>query len=210
MVGKGVLLECLDSNEVEKVLIVNRQSIGLSHEKLTEVLVPDFFDLVAIEKELEGYNTCYFCLGISAAGESEDSYSKITYDLTLNFAKTILKLNTELKFCYVSGAGTDSSEKSSMMWARVKGKTENALLGLGFKDAYMFRPGIIQPLRNVKAKSGIVNFSYMLMGPLFSIFQKFPNLATDTVKVGKAMINIVLNPQEKKVIGGYEINMLAG
>jgi len=120
MVGKGVLLECLDSPDVEKVLVVNRTSIGISHTKLQEVLVSDFFDLSEIEDQLEGYNTCYFCLGISAAGESEESYSKITHDLTLHFANTLLKHNENLTFCYVSGDGTDSKEKSMMMWAARK------------------------------------------------------------------------------------------
>ena len=149
MVGKGVLLECLESPHVESVLVINRHSVDLKHEKLKEIIHTDFQDLSAIEEQLTGYNTCYFCLGVSAAGMSEKDYSRITYDLTLNFAQTLLKLNPELTFCYISGAGTDSSEKGRMMWARVKGKTENALLALPFKAAYMLRPAFIQPMKDI-------------------------------------------------------------
>ena len=209
MVGKGVLLECLDRPEVEKVLMVNRRSVPLTHEKLSEVLVPDFFDLTEIETDLTGYNACYFCLGISAAGESEESYTRITHDLTLNFAETILKLNSELTFCYVSGDGTDSKEKSLMMWARVKGKTENDLLAMDFKDAYAFRPGIIQPMRGVKATLRSVNFFYKLLGPIFPLMQKFPRLLTDTAKIGQAMINVTLKEHEKRVLNVRDINELA-
>ena len=209
MVGRGVLLECLDSPDVDKVLIVNRSSIGLEHAKLEEVLVDNFTDLSSIDADLAGYNACYFCLGVSAAGMSEESYTKITYDLTLHFANTLLKLNDGLTFCYVSGAGTDSSESSRMMWARVKGKTENDVLKLGFKDAYAFRPGIIQPKRGTRAKAAGVNFFYALMTPLFPLINLFPGALTDSAKIGQAMLNVTLNASAKKHLGARDINSLA-
>jgi len=209
MVGKGVLLECLDSPEVEKVLIVNRKSIGLTHAKLREVLVSDFMDLAKIEAELAGYNACYFCLGISAAGQSEKSYTVITHDLTLHFARTVLNHNTDLTFCYVSGEGTDSKEKSRMMWARVKGKTENALLALPFKNTYLFRPGLIQPKRGAQAKSAMVRFFYTILTPLYPIFNLFPKRFTDTIRIGRAMINVSLNGYEKRHLTAEDINKLA-
>ena len=209
MVGKGVLLECLDSPEVEKVLIVNRRSIGHTHEKLTELLVSDFMNLSSIEPELAGYDACYFCLGISAAGQSEESYTAITFDLTLHFADTLLARNPDFIFCYVSGDGTDSKEKSVMMWARVKGKTENTLLERPFKDAYMFRPGIIEPKRGVEATSKSVNFFYKIMRPIFPFLQKFKGSFTDTSRIGLAMINVTLKGNEKKVLTIGDINALA-
>ena len=138
MVGEGVLHECLNHSEVESVLVISRKPCGVKHEKLKEIIHKDFSDLSSIEDQLAGYNACYFCAGVSSVGKKEDEYKRITYDLTLNFAKTLFKLNSDMTFCYVSGVGTDSTEKGKSMWARVKGKTENDLLKLGFKDAYMF------------------------------------------------------------------------
>ncbi len=132
MVGEGVLHECLLHPDVESVLVINRKPCGVKHEKLKEIIHKDFFDLSSIEDQLSGYNACYFCAGVSSVGKKEDEYKRITYDLTLNFAKTLLKLNPDMTFCYVSGVGTDSTEKGRSMWARVKGKTENDLLKLRF------------------------------------------------------------------------------
>ncbi|PCH96251.1 MAG: epimerase [Bacteroidetes bacterium] len=209
MVGKGVLLECLDSPDVDKVLIVNRSTIGLEHPKLKEVLVNDFMDLTSIEAELAGYNACYFCLGVSAAGMSEENYTKLTYDLTLYFATTLLDLNSDMCFCYVSGVGTDTTETSSMMWARVKGKTENAILDLGFKDAYAFRPGMIEPKRGVRGKAAVANFFYAIMTPLFPLINLIPGALTDSAKIGQAMLNVTLSGSEKKHLGAADINKLA-
>ncbi|UCG28530.1 MAG: hypothetical protein JSV24_04000, partial [Bacteroidales bacterium] len=143
MVGKGVLYECLDNPDIKDVLIVNRTPVGMDHPKMEEILIPDFFDLEGITKDLAGFDACFFCLGVSSFRMSEENYTRITYDLTLNFAQTFLKQNRDSVFCYISGAGTDSSEKGRIMWARVKGKTENDLLKLPFKASYMFRPGFI-------------------------------------------------------------------
>ncbi len=141
MVGKSVLLECLRSNEVEQVLVVNRRSLKMAHPKLKEVLHADFLDLSVIKEELQGYDACFHCMGVSAVGMKEQEYTRLTFDLTAHWVKTLHELNPDMVFNYVSGAGTDSSERGRSMWARVKGKTENMVLRKGFKDAYAFRPG---------------------------------------------------------------------
>ena len=140
MVGEGVLHECLKHPDIESVLVINRKPCGVEHAKLTQVIHPDFFNISSIETQFSGYNACYFCMGVSAMGMKEQDYRHVTYDLTMNIATTLAKLNPDMTFCYVSGTGTDSSEKGRSMWARIKGKTENDLLKLPFKAAYMFRP----------------------------------------------------------------------
>ena len=210
MVGKGVLYECLDHPDVEKVLVINRRSIGIIHEKLEEIVLADFYDLTAIESKLQGYNACYFCLGVSAFRMSEEDYRKITYDLTLNFANTVLPQNPDMVFCYVSGVGTDSSEKSRTMWARVKGKTENDLLAMDFKDSYMFRPGYIQPLKGIRSNTKLYNAMYAVFKPLYPVFKIItPNSVTSTSQVGKSMINIVKHGYDNRIITSRDINTLA-
>ncbi|UCH13129.1 MAG: hypothetical protein JSV22_08415 [Bacteroidales bacterium] len=208
MLGKGVLLECLDSSHVESVLVINRRPVGLKHEKLKEIIHADFYDLSTIKDQLAGYNTCYFCLGVSAAGMSEKDYSRITYDLTLNFAQTLLSLNPELAFCYISGAGTDSSEKGRMMWARVKGKTENALLALPFKKTYMLRPAYIQPMKGIRSSTRIYNILYTILKPLYPLLKAFPKIVTNTEKLGKAMIKLVLIDYDKNILENIDLNRL--
>jgi len=210
MVGKGVLYECLDHPDVEKVLVINRRSIGIIHEKLEEIVLADFYDLTAIESKLQGYNACYFCLGVSAFRMSEEDYRKITYDLTLNFANTVLPQNPDMVFCYVSGVGTDSSEKSRTMWARVKGKTENDLLAMDFKDSYLFRPGYIQPLKGIRSNTKLYNAMYAVFKPLYPVFKIItPNSVTSTSQVGKSMINIVKHGYDNRIITSRDINTLA-
>ena len=204
MVGRGVLLECLDSDLVEKVLIVNRKSIGLEHEKLKEIIVTDFFQLDSIVNEFEQYDACFFCLGISVLGLSEEAYTKITYDLTINFAKVFIEKNPESVFCYVSGAGTNSDGKS--MWARVKGKTENVLLKMKFQNAYMFRPGYIQPMRGIKSSTSWYSIIYAIFSPLYHILKYFPATATSSINVGKAMIRVAYEHPEMNFLGNKEIN----
>ncbi len=208
MLGKGVLLECLDSTYVESVLVINRRPVGLKHEKLQEIIHTDFYDLSAIKDQLAGYNTCYFCLGVSSAGMSEKDYSRITYDLTLNFAQTLLSLNPGMTFCYISGAGTDSSEKGRMMWARVKGKTENALLALPFKKTYMLRPAYIQPMKGIRSSTRIYNILYTILRPLYPILKAFPKIVTNTEKLGKAMIKLILIDYDKKILENIDLNRL--
>ena len=206
MVGEGVLHECLLHPDVESVLVINRKPCGVKHEKLREIIHKDFFDLSTIENQLTGYNACYFCAGVSSVGKKEDEYTRITYDLTLNFARTLLKLNPDMIFCYVSGSGTDSTEKGRLMWARVKGKTENDLMKLGFKDAYMFRPGLIKPTKGLNNAYK----SYMFFTPFYPIFSKlFPKFVVTLEEIGLAMINVTLFGSDKKVLECKDIAQIA-
>ena len=210
MVGKGVLYECFDHPDVEKVLVVNRRPIGIAHEKLEEIVHPDFYNFTTIEDKLQGYNACYFCLGVSAFRMSEADYTRITYDLTLNFAKVVLNRNPDIVFCYASGVGTDSTEKSRTMWARVKGKTENDLLAMDFRDSYMFRPGYIQPMKGIRSSTKLYNAMYAVFKPLYPVFKIItPNGVTSTAQVGKSMINIVKHGYDHRIITSRDINALA-
>lgn len=202
MVGEGVLHECLLHPEVESVLVINRKPCGVKHKKLKEIIHKDFSDLSSIEDQLAGYNACYFCAGVSSVGKKEDEYRHITYDLTLNFAKTLFKLNSDMTFCYVSGVGTDSTEKGRSMWARVKGKTENDLLKFGFKDAYMLRPGYIQPIKGLKNSYKI----YKVFVPFYPILKTlFPTYVVSLEELGKAMINVTLFGSDKKILECIDI-----
>jgi uncharacterized protein YbjT (DUF2867 family) len=210
MVGKGVLLECLDHPGVQSVLSVSRRPLEMSHDKLKELIVEDFFSLQGYAQKLNGYNACFFCLGTSAFGMREEEYRKITYDLTVQFALTLLEMNDDMTFCYVSGAGTDSAEKSRQMWARVKGRTENALLRMPFRAAYMFRPGVIQPLKGVRSATKLYNAMYTVLNPVVSILRRLsPGLATTSVEVGQAMIHAVLYGYDKKHLENLDIHLLA-
>jgi len=206
MVGKGLLLECLDNEHVESVRVINRQPLGIEHPKLKEIIHQDMFDLSAIKEQLTGCNTCYFCLGITSAGMSEKDYNRITFELTTSFAKTFLEQNPESTFCYVSGAGTDSSAKGRSMWARVKGKTENTLLNMGFKAAYMFRPGYIQPMKSIRSKTKIYNFLYFFTKPFYFLLKSMPAFVTSTERLGQAMIKTVLDGYDKSVLESRDIN----
>ncbi|UCH66397.1 MAG: NAD-dependent epimerase/dehydratase family protein [Ignavibacterium sp.] len=197
MVGEGVLHECLLYPTVESVLVINRKPCGVKHEKLKEILHKDFLDISAIENELSGYNACYFCMGISSVGKKEDEYKRITYDLTMNFANTLVKLNPGMTFCYVSGVGTDSTEKGRSMWARVKGKTENDLMKLRFKAAYMFRPGYIQPSKGLRNTYKM----YKVLAPIYPLIKLlFSKYVTTLREIGLAMINVTLYGSDKKVL----------
>jgi len=206
MVGKGVLYECLDSPDVESVLLVNRNPIGISHPKLKEVILWDFFHPEAIRENLKGYNACFYCVGVTSIGMKEGEYSRIMYDMTLVFAKEVFTLNPQMTFCFVSGAGTDTTEQGRSMWARVKGKTENELLSLGFKHAYMFRPGYIQPKRGIKSKTGWYNLFYSMLGSFYFMLKRIPKYVTDTVIIGRAMINVALNGYSKSILESIDIN----
>jgi uncharacterized protein YbjT (DUF2867 family) len=193
MIGQGVLRECLLDLNVEKVLIVGRNACGLRHAKLHEVLHADFFDFSAIESELLGYDACFFCLGVTVAGKTEQAYRHVTFDIALAAAQTLAKLNPGMTFTYVSGMGTDSSERGRSMWARVKGETENALLRVPFKAAYMFRPGVVQPLHGVRSKTAWYQAFYSLTRPVLGLLKAaFPNHVTTTEQMGRAMIGVVL------------------
>jgi hypothetical protein len=205
MVGEGVLLACLDHPEVEKILVVNRKPIGRSHPKLREIIHADFFNLEPIEPELSGYNACFFCLGVSSVGMKKELYKHITYDLTLNFAQVLARQNQDLAFCYVTGAGTDSSEKGRINWARVKGATENALLRL-FKRAFMFRPGFMKPSPGQRN----VNPYYKYVGWLYPISRAlFPGGVCTIKEVGIAMIDAASKGAPKPILEVKDIVSLA-
>jgi uncharacterized protein YbjT (DUF2867 family) len=207
MVGEGVLHECLLHPEVESVLVIGRKPCGVSHPKLKEIIHPDFFDLSAIESRLSGYNACFFCLGVSSLGMKEPEYTKISYTLTMNVAQTLSRLNPEMTFCYISGSGTDSTEKGKIMWARVKGKTEHDLLKLPFRAAYNFRPAFMLPTRGLKNALSFykyVTWLYPVVHPLFPAY--FGTLKD----LGLAMINSVIHGAGKPVLEARDIAELAG
>jgi len=209
MAGHATLLECIENAEVEEVLVINRSALGLKHPKLKEVIHKDFFDLASINKQLSGFNTCYFCIGVSSVGMSEEKYHHFTYDLTVSFAETVAKLNEGLTFCYVSGAGTDSSEAKTTMWARIKGKTENKLLSMPFKSAYMFRPGYIQPMKGVKTRVFIYQIAYKVLSPLYPILKRvFPNGVTSSAQLSRAMISVSKSGFPKKILETSDINSI--
>lgn len=210
MVGKGVLLECLDHKSISQVLVIGRNSIKMEHPKLKELIQKDFTDFSGVKKQLKAYDACFYCLGISAAGLNEEQYKKITYDYALSLANTLLENNPGLTFNYVSGQGTDSSEKGRMMWARVKGKTENDLLDMGFKQAYMFRPGAIIPLRGIKSRTKSYQFIYdYFLWLVKGIKAIAPNSVVNTTQIGLAMINSMLIGYDKKVLTPKDIIALS-
>lgn len=197
MVGEGVLHECLLSPDVEQVLVVVRKPSGITHPKLKEVVHKDFHNILPIESELTGYNACFFCLGVSSVGMKEPEYTQLTYDLTIHFATTLSRLNPGMTFCYISGAGTDSTEKGRSMWARIKGRTENQLMRLPFKKAYMFRPGYIHPTKGLK--NTLKPYRYISwMYPILKTF--FPGSASTLREVGLAMINVTTKGYEKSIL----------
>ena len=210
MVGHGVLLECLEDPDVASVLAVVRSPTGVDHPKLRELVHEDFFDYSAIETELVGHDACFFCLGVSAAGKSEEAYRRLTYDLTTAAAETLHRLNPEMTFCYVSGTGTDSTESGRVMWARVKGATENRLLRLGFGAAFMFRPGYIQPVKGVRSKTSWYQAIYSVLGPLYPVWRTLaPALVTTTEKVGRAMIQVARDGFPEPILETRDINSIA-
>ena len=208
MVGQGVLLECLESPKVEKILVINRRHLSIKHPKLTEVIHNDFFDFSAIKDHLKGYDACFHCMGVSSLGMKENEYHRYTYDITEALAKTLFRINPQMVFNYVSGKGTDRTEKGKVMWARVKGKTENLILNMGFKDAYMFRLQMVIPKKGVKSKTTWVNTIYALMRPFYPLLEK-NNDNTTSVKVGQAMINSVLTGSFTKILDNHLVNEMA-
>ena len=206
MVGEGVLLECLQHPDLESLLVINRKPCGVTHPKLKEIIQIDFFDLLPIESKLSGYNACFFCAGVSSMGMKEPEYTRITYELTMNFARTLSKLNPEMIFCYVSGAGTDSSEKGRMMWARVKGKTENDLMKLQFKHVYTFRPAFMKPTKGQKNAPAFYKYIMWLYPVLHALFPQYMGTLSD---VGLAMINCIIYGFGRKVLEAKDIAGLA-
>jgi hypothetical protein len=209
MVGEGVLYECLDHPDVEKVLVINRNPCGYSHQKLTEIIHSNFLDISKLSDKLTGYNTCFFCLGTTSFGKNENEYTKLTYTLTLNFAETLANLNKDMTFCYISGVGTDSTEKGRTMWARVKGKTENDLMKLPFKQVYNFRPGGIEPFLPLKPSQTYYK-TYKYLGWLFALVKVIaPNYVITLKDLAAAMINVSLIGYCKNILEIKDMKILA-
>jgi uncharacterized protein YbjT (DUF2867 family) len=209
MIGQGVLRECLLDSQATEILLVGRSPSGQTHPKLRELLHQDFFDFSAIEGELSGLDACFFCLGVTSAGLTEEVYHRLTHDLTLAAARTLSGLNPGMTFIYVSGAGTDSTERGRVMWARVKGQTENALLRLPFKAVYLFRPGLIQPLHGITSSTRLYRVLYRALGPVLPLLKAvWPDSLTTTEQLGKAMIHTALQGAPKSVLETRDINRL--
>lgn len=209
MVGQGVLRECLKDSTVSEILSIGRSPLSQKDKKLREILHGDFADFSSLESRLAGYDACFFCLGVSSAGMNEKDYHHITYDFTLAAAGTLAHLNPQMTFIYVSGAGTDSTEKGRAMWARVKGKTENAILKLSFKAVYMFRPGLIQPMDGIVSKTKLYSVFLIAFGWFFPIIRKlFPRHVTTTRILGRAMIKAVRDGTKHRWVESREINQL--
>jgi len=206
MVGEGVLLECLAHPEVEEVLLVGRKTFGRAHPKLRELLVPDFMQLEGVRAQLAGYDGCFYCAGVSSVGKKEDEYTRVTYEVTVHFAEVLAGLNPGMVFDYVSGAGTDSSEKGRVMWARVKGQTENALMRQGFRGVYNFRPGYIGATEGQRNVMPAYKYYAWLIPVLYRVL---PNQGCTMREVGLAMINSVLIGYPKQVLEVKDVKALA-
>ena len=210
MVGQGVLRECLLAPDVERVLVIGRSATGQKHDKLRELVHADFTDFSCIEKDLAGHDACFFCLGVSSAGMAERDYARVTYDFTMAAAQALARQSPGMTFIYVSGAGTDSSERGRSMWARVKGRTENALLKLPFK-AVMFRPAFIQPMHGIVSRTRVYRILYGVFGPLYPAWKVLlPGFVTTTEKVGRAMLRVAREGTPRPVLENRDINALAG
>jgi uncharacterized protein YbjT (DUF2867 family) len=206
MVGQGVLRECLLDPDVQQVLSIVRTPSGQPHPKLRELVHTYFFDYSAIEPQLTGYDACFFSLGASSTGMDEAKYTHLTHDLTLAAATTLARLNPQMTFLYVSGAGTDSAERGRIMWARVKGKTENDLLKLPFRAASMFRPGFIQPLRGIRSKTNLYQFFYTVLNPILPLLKSaFPKSIITTEELGRAMLNVAKHGYPKPILETADI-----
>ena len=208
MIGQGVLRECLLDPEIKKVVTIGRSSVGSTHQKLKDVVTKDLFDLSGVEQDLTNLNACFFCLGVTSAGMSEPAYTRITHDLTVAIAETLLRLNPEMGFVFVSGRSTDSTERGSIMWARVKGKAENAVQRMPFKWTYMFRPGLIQPLHGIKSRTALYRIPYTIMSPFTPLLRRrFPHVVTTTEILGRAMINVAKNGYSKPILETEDIDI---
>lgn len=206
MVGEGVLHTCLQHPDTARVLVINRRPCGVTHPKLTEIIHADFFDLSAIKTRLAGYNACFFCLGVSSVGMKEVVYYRLTYVLTMHVAETLVAQNPGMTFCYVSGAGTDSSEKGRLMWARVKGKTESDLMKLPFKRSYMFRPAFIKPMKGMKNTLSYYKYTGWMF-PLLKLVA--PRYVSALEEIGLAMINSAIHGYDKQVLEVKDIKRLS-
>ncbi|MDY7227223.1 NAD-dependent epimerase/dehydratase family protein [Hyalangium rubrum] len=209
MVGQGALRECLLDPDVEQVLTVGRSATGQQHAKLRELVHKDLSNFSGVEEALTGYDTCFFCLGVSSAGMSEEDYRRVTYGMALAAAETLVRLNPGMTFIFISGMGADSTGRSRTMWARVKGETENALLQLPFKAAYMFRPAYIQPLHGINSRTKLYRVLFVAAAPLYPVWKRlFPKHVTTTEQLGRAMLQAAKQGAPKRVLENEDINKL--
>jgi uncharacterized protein YbjT (DUF2867 family) len=210
MVGQGVLRECLQASDVDVVQTIGRTPTGGQHPKLREIVHPEMWRYESIEAQLADFDACFFCVGITSSGVSEKTYQHLTYDMTLAVAETLARINPRMVFVYVSAAGADSAEKSRIMWERVRGKTENALLKLPFRGVYMFRPGMIQPLDGIKSKTAAYRIFYSLTKPLLPLLRSaMPKYVLTTRQMGQAMLAVVRSGAQKRVLESADISLLA-
>lgn len=207
MIGQGVLRECLLDGGVEQVLTIGRTPTGRQHRKLRDLVWTNLYDLSGMESELHGFDACFFCLGVSAVGMTEEQYTRVTYDLTMSVAAVLSRINPEMTFVFVSAAGA-SSEESGAMWARVRGRTENALFRLPLR-AYVFRPGLIRPLHGIKSRTRLYNAVYVTMAPVMPLLERlFPGHVTTTEQIGRAMMRVARDGFPRKVLHTIDINAL--
>lgn len=208
MVGKSILLEALEDKRIEQILLINRRSVAIQHPKLKEVLLSDFMQIDSIKNDLQDYEAMYHCMGVSAVGLSEEKYTYFTYEITKKIVDTLYSINPKMVFSYVSGTGTDSTEKGRTMWARVKGKTENYIMKKGFKATYMIRLGALIPEKGIKSSTSWYGYLYAVMKPFFPLLKMSKNVITST-HLGKAMLNILFIPQEKKYLDNKDLNLIS-
>jgi len=210
MIGQGVLRECLADPAVTSVLVAGRTSLGQTHPKLTELIKSDLSSWVDVEAQLTGIDACFYCLGISSSGMSEADYTRVTYDYALALATSLHRASTSATFCFISGASTDATEKGSVMWARVKGRAENALSRIGFRQLFHFRPAYIQPMDGIVSKTASYRAMYAVMSPLYPLLKRVaPKLVTSTRQIGRAMLNVTRRGFPKQVLESADINVAA-
>lgn len=209
MIGQGVLRECLLDADVRRVLTIGRNATGVQQPKLQEIAHADLWNYAAIEDRLRGFDACFFCLGVTSAGMSEADYTRVTYGITIAAAETLCQLNPAMTFVFVSGAGADSSEQGRLMWARVKGKTENAIIRLPFKASYVFRPGVVQPMHGERSRTAAYRVLYTITKPLVPLLRRlWPNQILTTEQFGRAMLLVVRHGAPKRVLESADINAL--
>lgn len=207
MVGEGVMHQALRDPSVSKVLVINRRPCGVTHPKLEEIVHPEFMDLSPLAEQLQGYDACFFCLGVTSVGKTQRVYARLTHTLTLRFATMLAEINPEMTFCYVSGAGTDSSEQGKTMWARVKGRVENDLMKLKFRSVYAFRPGFIKPMAGMQR----THSAYSYLGWLYPALRLLaPGLACTLQDLGRSMIRAASHGYESPILENRDIAVLAG
>ena len=209
MVGQGVLRECLLDPEVERVVVIGRSATGQQHPKLRDIVHANLHDFSAIEPEMAGFDACFFCLGVTSAGMTEEAYSHVTYDIAFAAAGTLARISPSMTFVFVSGAGSDSTERGGTMWARVKGRTENAILRLPFKTAYIFRPAIIQPMHGIRSRTTSYRIFYAMTRPLLPLLKGLlPGYVTTTEQIGRAMLAVVKRGYAKPILETRDINKM--